>query len=80
MPGRDPRQLDLGLRVGWELTDLIARRGKPGDCFSQWHCVHLACDLRLGEDHAIDWHYMAAGKPMQNGFVESFNGRMPMIC
>jgi len=24
----------------------------------------------------IDWHYIAPGKPMQNGFVESFNGRM----
>ena len=21
------------------------------------------------------WHYVAAGKPQQNGFVESFNGR-----
>ena len=24
----------------------------------------------------IEWHYIAPGKPMQNGFVESFNGRM----
>ena len=24
----------------------------------------------------IDWHYIAPGKPMQNGFVESFNGRL----
>jgi putative transposase len=23
----------------------------------------------------VDWHYIALGKPMQNGFVESFNGR-----
>lgn len=23
----------------------------------------------------VDWHYIAPGKPMQNGFVESFNGR-----
>ena len=22
------------------------------------------------------WHYIAPGKPMQNGYVESFNGRM----
>lgn len=28
------------------------------------------------KDHAIDWHYVAQGKPMQNGYVESFNGRM----
>ena len=24
----------------------------------------------------VEWHYIAPGKPTQNGFVESFNGRM----
>lgn len=24
----------------------------------------------------MEWHYIAPGKPMQNGFCESFNGRM----
>ncbi|WP_412509953.1 integrase core domain-containing protein, partial [Roseovarius sp. SYSU LYC5161] len=27
-------------------------------------------------ERKIEWHYIAPGKPMQNGFVESFNGRM----
>jgi len=27
-------------------------------------------------EHRVDWHYIAPGKPMQNGFCESFNGRM----
>ncbi len=27
-------------------------------------------------DNDVDWHFIAPGKPMQNGFVESFNGRM----
>ena len=27
-------------------------------------------------DHKISWHFIAPGKPMQNGFCESFNGRM----
>jgi putative transposase len=32
--------------------------------------------LAWTEDHHIAWHYIAPGKPTQNGFVESFNGRM----
>ena len=28
------------------------------------------------KDHAVDWHYIAPGKPTQNAFVESFNGKM----
>ena len=30
----------------------------------------------MKKDAAIDWHFIAPGKPMQNGFIESFNGRM----
>ncbi len=32
--------------------------------------------LKWCSEHKIEWHYIAPGKPMQNGFVESFNGRM----
>lgn len=32
--------------------------------------------LRWCAEQKIEWHYIAPGKPMQNGFVESFNGRM----
>ena len=32
--------------------------------------------LAWAEDHHVPWHYIAPGKPTQNGFVESFNGRM----
>ena len=28
------------------------------------------------KETAIDWHFIAPGKPIQNAFVESFNGRM----
>ena len=27
------------------------------------------------QNTAIQWHDIAPGKPMQNGFIESFNGR-----
>ena len=32
--------------------------------------------LKWCAEQKVEWHYIAPGKPMQNGFVESFNGRM----
>jgi transposase InsO family protein len=31
-----------------------------------------------GDPRHLDlrWHYIASGNPMQNGYIESFNGRM----
>lgn len=37
---------------------------------------HWSLDL----DHTVEWHRIAQGKPMQNGFVESFNGRLRDEC
>ena len=36
--------------------------------------------LAWQEEFRIEWHYIAPGKPMQNGFVESFNGRLRDEC
>lgn len=32
--------------------------------------------LRWQQDRRFDWHYIAPGKPMQNGLVVSFIGRL----
>jgi len=32
--------------------------------------------LRWAAEQGIEWHYIAPGKPMQNGICEAFNGRM----
>jgi putative transposase len=32
--------------------------------------------LHWSKEHRVEWHYIAPGKPMQNGYIESFNGRM----
>ncbi len=32
--------------------------------------------LKWQQDRGVAWHYIAQGKPMQNGFVESLNGRL----
>jgi transposase InsO family protein len=66
-----------GRRVERELTALIARRGKPGLIVSD-NGTEFTCNAMLtwSEQHQIAWHFIVPGKPMQNGFCESFNGRM----
>lgn len=36
--------------------------------------------LKWSQDTGIDWHYIAPGNPMQNGFVERFNGSLRDEC
>jgi putative transposase len=36
--------------------------------------------LAWQQENDIEWPYIAPGKPMQNGFVESFNGRLRDAC
>ena len=36
--------------------------------------------LKWSEEKAVEWHYIQPGKPMQNGFVESFNGSFRDEC
>ncbi|KQZ91873.1 transposase [Mesorhizobium sp. Root157] len=66
-----------GRRVARELTDLISRRGKPDMIVSDNGTEFTSnAILAWSKDHRVEWHYIAPGKPMQNGYVESFNGRM----
>ena len=66
-----------GRRVARELATLIERRGRPGMIVSD-NGTELTSNaiLTFATERKIEWHYIAPGKPMQNGFVESFNGRM----
>ena len=66
-----------GARVARELDQLIAAKGKPrmivSDNGSEFTSNAI---LAFADKTRIDWHYIAPGKPMQNGFIESFNGRL----
>jgi len=70
-----------GLRVIRELEGIIAVRGKPAMIVSD-NGTELTSNavLRWAAEHGIEWHNIAPGKPMQNAFVESFNGRMRDEC
>lgn len=36
--------------------------------------------LRWTQERPVEWHYIAPGKPQQNGYVESFNGCLSDEC
>ncbi|MGA1764562.1 MAG: IS3 family transposase [Ilumatobacteraceae bacterium] len=66
-----------GRRVARELTALIERRGKPGVIVSDNGTEFTSnAILEWAEKMRVKWHYIAPGKPMQNGNCEAFNGRM----
>ena len=66
-----------GVRVGRELDVIISRRGKPRSIVSD-NGTELTSTaiLSWSQTTQIDWHYIAPGKPTQNAFIESFNGRL----
>lgn len=42
------------------------------------HGTQFTSNALLGwaQENRVTWYFIAPGKPMQNGFCESFNGRM----
>ena len=66
-----------GKRVARELTTITTVRGKPQMIVSDNRSEFtLNAVLSWAKDHGIDWHYVAPSRPMQNGYIEPFNGRM----
>ncbi|RSU45202.1 IS3 family transposase [Sphingomonas sp. S-NIH.Pt15_0812] len=70
-----------GARVARELDAIIAVRGVPLMIVSDngTELTSLAI-LRWTQERPVEWHYIAPGKPQQNGYVESFNGRLRDEC
>ncbi len=70
-----------GLRVTRELDRVIFDRGAPGTIVSDngTEFTSMAV-LRWVQETEVDWHYIAPGKPQQNAFVESFNGKLRDEC
>jgi putative transposase len=70
-----------GRRLSRELDAIITQRGKPRTIVSDngTEMTSMAI-LKWCQDNHVEWHYIAPGKPMQNGFVESFNGSFRDEC
>lgn len=70
-----------GLRMTRELDAIIRQRGKPktivSDNGTEMTCMAV---LEWCQETNIEWHYIAPGKPMQNAFIESFNGSFRDEC
>lgn len=70
-----------GIRVARELDRIVERRGPPCVVVSD-NGTELTSRAILSwqEERGVEWHYIAPGKPTQNGFIESFNGRLRDEC
>ena len=70
-----------GVRVARELDRIAGVRGYPCMVVSD-NGTELTSNaiLQWQEERSVEWHYIVPGKPMQNGFVESFNGRLRDEC
>ena len=70
-----------GKRVVRDLEALIAQRGRPRVIVSDNGTEFTSSAvLKFTQDHKVDWRYIAPGKPTQNAFAESFQGRMRDEC
>jgi putative transposase len=66
-----------GLRVARELDAIIRQRGRPATIVSDNGTEYTSnAILKWADDTGVAWHYIAPGKPQQNGFIEGFNGRL----
>jgi putative transposase len=65
-----------GRRVARELDTIIAWRQTRSDRLRPRNRFTSNAMLAWAQSSRIAWHFIAPGKPMQNGICEAFNGRM----
>ncbi len=70
-----------GAHVARELDALIRLYSKPKTIVSDNSTEFTSqAILEWQNNTRVNWHYIAPGKPTQNAFVESFNGRLRDKC
>jgi putative transposase len=70
-----------GVRVVRELAALVRQQGKPS-CIVSDNGTELTSRavLQWAQDNNIEWHYITPGKPTENGYTESLNGKIRDEC
>ncbi|MBU2337076.1 MAG: transposase, partial [Alphaproteobacteria bacterium] len=74
--GHDHRQRRAALRTASRAAGYV--RARFPMCYGT-EMTSMAI-LKWCQETTVEWHYIAPGKPMQNGFVESFNGSFRDEC
>lgn len=70
-----------GRRVCEELEQVIEARGKPDRILSDNGTEFISMALlKWCQEQGIRWDYIQPGKPYQNGYIESFNGKLRDEC
>lgn len=70
-----------GARVVRELDTVIAKRGKPKMIVSDNGPEFTSrAVLEWASRQGIEWHYITPGRPMENGYTESFNDKLRNEC
>lgn len=70
-----------GRRVCEELEQVIEHRGKPGRILSDNGTEFTSTAvLKWCQEKGVRWDYIQPGKPYQNGYIESFNGKLRDEC
>lgn len=70
-----------GRRVGRELDKIASQRGWPALIVSDNGTEFTShAILDWSRERSVNWHYIAPGKPSQNGYIESFNGKLRDEC
>jgi putative transposase len=70
-----------GARVVRELDNLVHCHGKPA-CIVSDNGTELTSRAVLlwAQENRIAWHYITPGKPRENGYTESLNGKLRDEC
>lgn len=70
-----------GPRVARVLDFVTALRGKPASLITDNGPEFAGLALeRWAHEHAVNHRFITPGKPSQNGFIESFNGKLRDEC